>query len=347
MFRVGQFTPQLKLLFHTDRIQEWLKKGDCYPILIEVDPSNACNHHCSFCSCGYLTDKSVLDKFVIGRNVPILRDKGVRAINWSGGGEPLVNKDFCDIAVWTVRRSIEQGLFTNGVLINEDNVDVLLSTQSWIRVAIDAGTRETYKQLRGSDDFDKVIYNVKSLVEFKKKYGYNCQLGIGFVVTKENYKEIPLFADLIEKTGVDYGQYKPSILVTKDEVRWWTDEVKNLLEEVFDRQIKANINLYKLNDITNNQFDHSYPICYGHYFCPVIGADGEVYACSQLRGFKEFSFGNINRDNFDTIWKSKRRQKVIASIDVSNCPKFCKNNEINKILYHIKHPDRKTHYNFL
>ena len=35
-------------IYHPERVSEWLRKGDCYPIYVEIGPTNRCNHHCIF-----------------------------------------------------------------------------------------------------------------------------------------------------------------------------------------------------------------------------------------------------------------------------------------------------------
>lgn len=347
MFRLGQFTPQHKLLFHTDKINHWLSGENVYPILIEFDLSNACNHKCNFCNFKYTHTGEILDKKVAFDTIEELSHCGIRAINWTGGGEPLMTDWFCDIARFTTVKHIQQGIFTNGSLMNDRIMETLLSTHHWIRFSIDAGTRETYHKLRGVDDFNKVITNVKKLVTLRNEEHYKVDIGIGFVITPDNYHEIPLFSELIKETGVDYGQYKPSILEDTFEDARWEEEIKPLLEDVFKNNPKAVINLYKFNDITESNLDQPYKTCYGHQFCPCIGADGEVWICNQLRGRDGYSFGNLYRETFKDIWNGGRRQRVIKYLNLSKCPKLCKNNEINKILYRIKHPTDDLHYNFL
>jgi len=351
MFRLGQFAPQLKLFFHVDKIQQWLKDEMVYPILIEFDLSNLCNHKCDFCTFSYMEDKSVLDKDVAKRALDSLAACGVRAINWTGGGEPLVNKHFKEIIEHAHSKGLTQGLFTNGVLMNEDTMLSLLKTHTWVRFSIDAGTSETYKKIKGVDDFDKVLANVKKIVALKNKVGSKTDIGIGFVITPVNHKEIPTFSEIIKETGVDYGQYKPTInnFIQKKQIEsgWWVKEVRPLLEKVFLDNKKAVINLYKLNDLVESNFDKPYKVCYGHIFCPCIGADGEVWVCTHLRGVKDCSFGNLYKQDFKTIWESKHRQDVISKLDLNNCQFGCKNNEINKVLYQIKFPNERMHYNFL
>ena len=347
MFRLGQFTPQHKLLFHSGKISQWLKGENIYPILVEFDLSNACNHNCNFCNFKYTHNGKVLDKGVAIRTIKELSELGVKAINWTGGGEPLCNKSFCDIARFTIHRHIEQGIFTNGALMTEEIMETLLCTHHWIRFSIDAGTRETYQKLKQADDFDKVIENVKKLVLWRNEDRFRVDIGIGFVITPDNYHEIPAFSELIKETGADYGQYKPSILTDTLEDARWEEEIKPLLEDVFKDNPRAVINLYKFNDIVESNIDRPYEVCYGHQFCPCIGADGEVWICNQLRGIEGFSFGNIYKESFKKIWNGAQRRKVIKNLDLTKCPILCKNNEINKILYRIKHPTSDLHYNFL
>jgi radical SAM protein with 4Fe4S-binding SPASM domain len=348
MIRLGQFTPQLKLLFHTERINHWLEGENVYPVLVEFDLSNACNHKCNFCNFSHTHNLITLDKQKVIDTVREFMASGVKAINWTGGGEPLTNKHFCDIARFTVRHGIQQGIFTNGSLMDDGIMKTLVTTQQWIRFSIDAGTRETYLKIKGVDDFDKVIGRVNEMVAWRNEEGLAGEIGIGFVITPDNYKEIETFSELIKETGVDYGQYKPSVNnCSLNNLEWWTKEVKPRLEKVFNNNHKAVINLYKFNDIVESNLDLEYDTCYGHHFCPCIGADGEVYLCNQFRGDIRYSFGSIYKNTFRQIWNSNRRKQVIKNLDITKCPNLCKNNEINKILYRIKHPTNDLHYNFL
>ena len=38
------FNPQAKVLANSDRVMEFLETGNTAPVLVEIDPSNACNH---------------------------------------------------------------------------------------------------------------------------------------------------------------------------------------------------------------------------------------------------------------------------------------------------------------
>jgi cyclic pyranopterin phosphate synthase len=351
MLRVGNFSPQLKLLFHTEKINRWLAGENVYPILVEFDLSNRCNHRCDFCTFNYIKDRSTLETDIVMRSIKEFANGGVKSINWTGGGEPLLHKDFSSIVRYAHSLGIDQGVFTNGALLDDDKIDALLDTHSWVRFSVDAATRETYKHIRRVDDFDRVMTNIRKMVAAKKKKNSPTTIGIGFIITPTNYTEIKTFSDLIKDLDVDYGQYKPCIKNFNDKeqisAQWWKNEIAPLLEEVFDTNKKAVVNLYKLTDLIESSFDKSYTKCYGHIFCPCIGASGDVWLCTHLRGLSKYSLGNLHENTFDEIWHSSKREAVIKEIDFDLCQFCCKNNEINKILYQIKHPDKKSHFNFL
>ena len=48
------FDPKSKILANADRVVEFIETENTSPVLIEVDPSNACNHACSFCLSSYI-----------------------------------------------------------------------------------------------------------------------------------------------------------------------------------------------------------------------------------------------------------------------------------------------------
>ena len=132
----------------------------------------------------------------------------------------------------------------------------------------------------------------------------------------------------------------------QNEAKWWTTNVLPLSTKVFKVNKKAVINLYKFNDLISN-IDREYEVCYGHQFCPCIGATGDIWLCTHMRDIQGFSLGNLNKNTFKEIWNGKQRRRVIKKIDFDKCQFGCKNNECNKILYQLKHPNPKGHYNFL
>ena len=49
------FVPSLKVIANYDRVDELLNGNNPPPVLVEFDPSNACNHGCVFCLSSYIS----------------------------------------------------------------------------------------------------------------------------------------------------------------------------------------------------------------------------------------------------------------------------------------------------
>ena len=85
-----------KVELQPDQIEKINNKLRPFPITVEVDLTNHCNHRCSFCVWGehISTDKSTLKKENILKCIEGMRKLGSKAITFTGGGEPMIHKDF-------------------------------------------------------------------------------------------------------------------------------------------------------------------------------------------------------------------------------------------------------------
>ena len=364
------FNPQSKVLHHLDRVVEFLNEKKVDPINIEIDPSNACNHSCPFCISGHLHlskykgteffNRQMMKKEILIQLAKDLSKTKTKSISFTGGGEPTMNPHLKEAIDYLKKNSsIEMGMFTNGSMFSRFNLfETIVTSLTWVRISLDSGISENYDKLRvtnSSNNFNVVISNIKKLIEYKKRFNSDITIGVGFVVTKDNYNEILAFADLFKDIDVDYCQYKPEIIQVernlsdskKDQIpaEFWANKVINLLDEA--SKILGNkfqCNSYKLKDLIvhkDKQYGREYKQCIGSQFQPCIGADGEVYVCTSHRGHKERSYGNLKDRSFNEIWSDmSKRRCVMNQIEnkekFSMCSQLCKPHESNKIFWNIK-----------
>jgi len=358
------FSPQDKLIANIENVIEFLRTGNTSPVLVEFDPSNICNHSCSFCLSSHIhfekfRGTSTYDHSVLSREKMLeickdLIEMKVKAINWTGGGEPTINPSLKEIITYIGENSpIKMGMFTNGTLLDKfDLFGVICKYFSWLRFSVDAGTEDSYNQIRitnKNNNWNKMLENVGKLIEEKKQRNSYLVIGAGFVITEYNYKEVVAFADTFNRFDVDYCQFKPEITVIEkggeqDRVNFWKNEVMPQL--VIAKEILGNkyqINHYKLDDLVDNPetFGRNYKKCLGSQIQPCIGADGHVYICPNHRGHKKYSYGNVNEKSFKDVWNDMQARNRVRSIieDVecfSNCTALCKPHEVNKKMWEIE-----------
>ena len=125
---------------------------------------------------------------------------------------------------------------------------------------------------------------------------------------------------------------------------FWLHKVIDLLDEAkIILNSKFECNSYKLDDLIVDvkNYGRHYKECIGSQFQPCIGADGHVYVCTNHRGHKKYSYGNIYESNFSEIWNNlEKRKEIMNNINKKekfcNCTQLCKPHESNKILWSIK-----------
>jgi MoaA/NifB/PqqE/SkfB family radical SAM enzyme len=119
-----------------------------------------CNQRCPFCHAKGTNNITIEDVKKILDNLKILQIKDIILT----GGEPFLRKDIFEIMDMIQRGGYCVDLCTNGTLLDKEKISNLKKYVSEISVSLDAHNRELYRVLRGRDDFDKVIQNIRELV---------------------------------------------------------------------------------------------------------------------------------------------------------------------------------------
>lgn len=353
-----------KILRHADRIKEFFETGNSKPITAEFDMTNLCNNKCPYCFGYYKREdnKNHMSKEDALMILNQLKEAGIFAVTFTGGGEPLMNKSTIEVMEYSKKKGFDVALITNGLSLNEDIAERALKICTWIRISVDADSPETYYKTHGVDEkgWLAMLKNVKILVELKKKSGSVCTIGVGYLTSKDTIGKDKMlrFVRLFKEVGVDYSQFRPLMK------RW--DEDKNvesekesidfisecLKESTSGYDVLFSAPKYELMGKQKKEW-RPYDICLGVNFTIVISADKKAYICCHQRGIEKYSLGDLSKESFKEIWK--KRQKIFDKIDFRDCPYFCRNNPFNVILWEIKTGKRKIekikekreHENFL
>jgi len=159
--------------------------------------TNRCNLSCRHCySYADPNSKDFLTTQFILQSIKSLKKAGVRFVIFSGG-EPLIRKDIFDIADQMRQEGIITYLSTNGLYVNEKNVDKIIDKFNYIGISID-GIKDVHDKFRGLEGaYEKSINAIKLI----QKHGGNA--GIRFTMTKETEGSFYEMFKLAEQIGVD------------------------------------------------------------------------------------------------------------------------------------------------
>jgi len=357
-----------KLIYHPQRVSQWLDaKGDwqkashVYPIYVEVSPVGACNHRCTFCAVDYIGYKANrLKTDVMEHRLAEMGRLGVKSIMFAGEGEPLLHNDITQLVLMSNAAGIDVSFTTNATVVRKDFVEQALPHISWIKVSLNAGTPQTYAAIHQTkpSDFDRVVANLKTIVQQRNQHNYNCTVGAQILLLPENAAEIETLASLCrDEIGLDYLVVKPYSQHLYSNTRVYENldykeyiALGKRLQTCSNDKFKLIFREHTINKYLE-QDDQRYQKCHATpYFWAYIMADGAVYGCSAYLLDKRFEYGNINDATFESIWQSAKRQENVRfvenDLDISNCRRNCRMDEVNRYL--DKLTDKSvTHVNFI
>jgi len=347
------FNP-FKLLNHYKEIQDMIKDNRTFPVAVEIDLTNKCNHKCVWCMFDKFKEQCPvsLDKDLLKGTLKELKECGVKAITYVGGGEPLLYKDFDEIMKYSYELGFEIGVVTNGELIDL-RLNSLKKYCKFVRISLDAGNRKTHNTLHkpvmnrekmtsSFTSFYKILEGIKKLTKDKK----DLIVGVGFLTHPINFGDIPELTKTLIDLKVDYLQVRPVYIKGMVFSEKLLLDINKSIEKSEEIVKGSNLHLIAIKNRFKEFNGEDLPSkkCLAHNILSIIGADGKVYLCCQLRGNKEFELGDLTKETFRDIWNGELRQKVINKIDIKRCPP-CRYKTYNKIMNYLA--GERRHMNFL
>ena len=347
-----------KLSFHPVRVAQWIKADQntdklktIYPIYVEISPVGACNHRCTFCGVDYIGYKNIRwETNLLKERLTEMSSLGIKSVMFAGEGEPLLHKEIGDIVEHCNKVGIDSSITTNFVMLNEKNVYKIFENTSWVKVSINAGTKETYAKVHRTkeSDFDKVLENMKLAIKVKKENNYKSTLGAQMLLLPENKDEAYILAKKCKDIGLDYVVIKPySQHLFSETKKYESIDYKPMmkLEKELESLNDENFNVvFRSNTMKKLDSGHKYKKCYSTpYFWAHMMADGELYGCSAYLQQKNFCYGNLKENTFKEVWESERRAQSIKyvreELDITNCRTNCRMDDVNEYLWRLKHPN--------
>ena len=352
----------LKVIHFGSKLKDISKGTLSAPIHIRLKPTNKCNHKCYYCC--YRNENLYLSELINpNEEIPwkkmkeIIRDlkqMRVKAVTFSGGGEPL----YYPYIIKTMKSLLDEGikiaLLTNGSLLKGEIAKVLGQRATWIRISMDAADSNTYAKIRGinSEEFDNVCENISNFAKIKNR---KAQLGINFIITKENCNSVYKFLKLMKGLGVDHVKISESIVSTKrEDNKKYHFSSLNLVKKQIIRGLSNLVdNNFKIIDKFDNFIEDSNYYKKKYTWCPfiqcltVIGADMNVYTCYDKAYTKSGKLGSIKDKSFRELWFSnKTKEKMLHLNPSKDCMHHCTQHTKNLVLLDYLDVD-KEHMEFV
>ena len=168
------------------------------PVRVALHVTEFCNMRCTYCYTNFETYKKVKEKTTdeMCRLIDELYSHGMRSL-WFLGGEPMMRRDFGEIIEYATRKGIFCDMNSNGVLIDEKNIDAVKKLDA-VCISID-GDEESNDSYRGKGSYQKVIRALKLL---RKE---NVKVRLHSILTKRTWKKLDHMVKLSQELGTTFN----------------------------------------------------------------------------------------------------------------------------------------------
>jgi MoaA/NifB/PqqE/SkfB family radical SAM enzyme len=364
----------LKATRYLDRIEKIRRGEPVGPVHVQIILSDLCNHACSFCAYrdpGYTSSTLFYARedgkkglryadhpernynpnrmLPLSKVVEVLDDcveMGVKAIQFTGGGEPTVHPDFARAVDAVVERGLKWSLVTNGVNLTRKGWIETCRTASWVRVSLDAGTPSTYSMIRQVPDTHWL--DALAAVEGLSKLD-GPVVGVGFVVTPDNWCEVFEGAAAAKMHGADNirigaqfsAQDEALFAEFHGECAALCREAEVLSDDTFQVYNRFG---EKLDDLKQGRPD--YPSCGYQQFTTYVGGDMNLYRCCVYAYHPHGLYGSIKDRRFKDVWMEQARADAMRTFDATGCER-CQFNKINSTLEYLLRAEDPEHSEFV
>jgi len=138
---VSQLYSNLKFLRYADHIAALHDQRVVAPVHIRIKPMNHCNHDCWYCAYRVSNlqlgeDIDYKDTIPKAKMFEIVEDviaMGVKAVTFSGGGEPLLYKPLPEVVKRLAEGGVRVATLTNGSNLKGRVADAFAEYGTWVR----------------------------------------------------------------------------------------------------------------------------------------------------------------------------------------------------------------------
>lgn len=185
------------------------------PIRLGIVVTNRCNLNCIMCPAVRKNGKNTLSKRALVNIYELL--PYLERIDWQGGEIFLIDylKDvFRDMQGYP---NIIHQITTNGLLLDEEWISLLLNLNVRFIFSIDSVMPEKYEYIRRGARFGDLILKIELLNTIEQRLQKKFNKEISVVVMRSNFNELELFIDFAREYHFNIIEFYPVCHINSDE----------------------------------------------------------------------------------------------------------------------------------
>ena len=285
-----------KFVYHPEQISNFLKGNGKSIISTHIAPTNSCNLNCKYCNQSKRTRGAFLPLDTIKDFVTTLKERGLKAVIITGGGEPTLYPDFNKLINWLNENKLSTALITNGTndkcgKTKVDTWDIF----SWIRISLNFMNNK----LRPL----KIPENLSGKVGMSMVYQNQ---------TPDMFREV---ADIAEKYDARFVRIIPDCCKDTEQIIKEREKLNEIISEIDSKR-------FFVQDKIPSQA--VIPECHQSKLRPFLLPDGTVAPCDcyMLNKRKDGEYYKTLPEHFNLASNPQNPSSYVDYLDGKFKPKF-------------------------
>jgi len=320
------------------------------PKFVQIEPVGQCNLRCTMCPVQFRKDgpphgPSAFIQYDVFCSL-IEQFGSVSELHLQGLGEPLLHPRFFDMVSYAAQRGIRVTTNTNMTVMTEARAaECVASGLHTMHVSLDGAHAEAYEAIRVKARFDKVLRNLRRLMQAKAAAASLLpHVRLVAVVMRQNLEELPELVRLAAREGVealsvqhlchDFGEaslpvhYRPmrsfidrQTLLSADRAR-----VKAVFHETRAEAEALGIEL-RLPNIEPRVHAPDTPgrsRCDWPWRGAYISYDGKAMPCCMVSTPDRINFGSMAEEGVAAVWNNEAYAKFRGQLSSDKPPEVCR-----------------------
>ena len=211
-----------------------------------------------------------------------LIDMKVKAVTFSGGGEPFLYKPLLNVSKKLIDGGIQIASLTNGSKLEGELGEYFSHNGTWLRISIDAWNDASYTASRGVRDgeFQSMLDRISDFI----KLNGSCVLGVSLIVGQKNADHVYEIVKILRELGVNNVKISPCIVSNDGAANnLYHEPIFSTVRSQVDRLVtdckNDDFELFDAYHELETKFDKNYDWCPFLQALCVIGVDLNVYSC--------------------------------------------------------------------
>jgi radical SAM protein with 4Fe4S-binding SPASM domain len=311
------------------------------PAAIQVEVTSACNLRCAMCLVRYrppvnkITGAMPLTVFQrLLADLPELEQ-----VTLQGLGEPLLAPDLVAMIRHAKARGARVGFNSNATLLSPaKSGELVASGLDWLHVSLDGAGPAGYEAIREGASFDRVVANLRGLVEARRAAGSATPwIRVVFVAMRRNLAELPDLVELLGGIGVEelrvqnlshtFADTDPAgayaeIRAYSAEQALWTGRDRVAADEVFAAARLAADRVgvrLRLPETGGRPGGCTWP-----WDSAYVTSAGVVQPCCMVMGDDRVSLGRLDEHTFAEIWSGPAYGEFRRRLAGDDPPDVCR-----------------------